>query len=101
MSNSYSYETIRRVNNQWMHLVLNFIGPKKEEGIELFRDGALITSYQTQIEYQLTPGEGRLTLGRWTVTRDSDYPTIDVDEVVFFNRKLTAPEVETIYNKNK
>ena len=56
MPNSYSYETIRIVNNQWMHLVLNFIGPKKEEGMELFRDGALITSYQTQIEYQLTPG---------------------------------------------
>ena len=91
---------IPKVTNQWIHLVLNFIGPMREQGIEVFRDGALITNPQSYVQFQRSRGEGKLILGRWYVNMDSGYATIDVDEVVFFNRKLMAQEVVSIYNKD-
>ena len=85
-------------NDQWIHLVLNFIGPN--EGIKVFKDGALVPGTSGRGTVHRPLGDGRLTLGRRYPHIDEYYSSVTLDEVVFLNRKLTAPEVMNIYNKD-
>ena len=97
LSNSYMYKLISIVHDQWIHLVLNYISPS--ERFQVFKDGALVPGQPTKIGYGRAPGDGRLVLGRRYPNSDY-YSSLDLDEVVFFNRKLTASEVINIYNKD-
>ena len=89
------YQVTSKVDSQWVHLVLNFIGPM--ERFRLFKDGALVNDQQNKAYTSTAMGNGRLVLGRRQTSRNTDYSTIDVDEVIFFNRKLTGQEEETLY----
>ena len=101
LTNTYMYKYLSKDENQWVHLVLNFIRP--HEGFQLFKDGILVR-HQANTAYMGTPiasGNGRLVLGRRHPNVDGRYSSVDLDELVFFNRKLTGQEVETLYNKDK
>ena len=80
--------------------MLNFI---REEGekFQVFKDGALVSVHQSENIVGRSPEDGRLVLGRRYTHGDQDYATIDLDDLVFFNRKLTAQEVAQIYDKDK
>ena len=84
--------------NQWVHLALNYKGTNKE--IEVIRDGALVPGQSFTSSYNRPPGDDRLVLGKRETQEDGYYSSVDLDELVFFNRKLTAPELETIYDKD-
>ena len=77
---------------------MNYIGPGNDEGFKVFQDGALVEAELGMGSYYATPGNGSLVLGKRYVDEDDNYAWIDLDELVFFNRKLTAPEVMKIYN---
>ena len=96
LSNIYMYQVTSKVDNQWVHLVLNFIGP--EERFQVFRDGALVPGQQTKAYFSRPLGDGRLVLGKRFPHMDNFYSSIDVDELVFFNRKFTEQEVTKLYN---
>ena len=95
LSNVNLYKLIANVDNQWIHLVLNFKGVGK--GFQVFIDGTLVSSQPTIESSHRAPGDGRLVLGRRYPNSDNFYSSIDLDEVVFFNRKLTEPEVGTMH----
>ena len=101
LTNTYAYKYVSKVENQWVHLVLNFIRP--HEGFQVFKDGALVPGQPNtaSVGTPMAMGNGRLVLGRRDSNTDVHYSTVDLDEVVFFNRKLTGQEVETLYNKDK
>ena len=82
----------------WIHLVVNYIGPRIDQGLELYQDGAPVGDRLSKGNFDATPGDGKLVLGKRYVDEDDNYAWIDLDELVFFNRKLTAPEVMKIYN---
>ena len=82
----------------WVHLVMNYIGPRNGQGFQVFQDGTLAGGTQSRGHFDATPGNGSLVLGKRYVNEDDNYAWIDVDELVFFNRKLTAQEVTKIYN---
>ena len=82
----------------WIHLVMNYIGPNNGEGLEVFQDGTLVEGTQSGGNFDATKGNGTLVLGKRYVDEDDNYAWIDLDELVFFNRKLTASEVMKIYN---
>ena len=78
--------------------MLNYIGPDNDEGFEVYQDGTLIQVQLSRVTLDSTPGDGNVVLGKRYVDEDDNYAWIDLDELVFFNRKLTAMEVMKIYN---
>ena len=96
LSNIYMYQVTSKVDNQWVQLVLNFMGP--EEGFQVFKDGTISPGQQTKKSFSRLIGDGRLVLGKRFTHRDQYYSSIDVDELVFFNRKFTEQEVTKLYN---
>ena len=76
--------------------MLNFIGP--EERFQVFKDGVLVPGQQTKKYFSRPLGDGRLVLGKRFPHMHNFYSSIDLDELVFFNRKFTEPEVITLYN---
>ena len=96
LSNVYMYQVTSKVDSQWVHLVLNFMRP--EERFQVFKDGTLVPGQQTKKYFSRPLGNGRLVLGKRFPHRDNFYSSIEVDELVFFNRKFTEPEVIKLYN---
>ena len=47
-----------------------------------------------------TAGNGNVVFGRYITTSDSNYGTAEMDELVFFNRKLTKEQIEDVYSKD-
>ena len=70
----------------------------KNEGFQVFKDGALVSGQSSIVTFHRQPGDGRLVLGKRYTKSDDFYSSVDLDEVVFINRKLTEPEVERIHN---
>ena len=98
LTDSFLYRNVGKVQNQWIHLVMNYIGPMENEGFEVFQDGSLVQVQLGRGDYDGIPGNGSLVIGKRYVDEDNKYVSMDLDELVFFNRKLMAPEVMKIYN---
>ena len=49
-----------------------------------------------------TAGNGNVVFGRYITTSNSNYnySSAEMDELVFFNRKLTEAEIEDVYNND-
>ena len=43
-------------------------------------------------------GDGRIVVGRRWVNLDQEYASVQIDELIYFNRALTNDELESIYN---
>ena len=89
---------VPKVNDQWIHLVLNFIGLNSGEGIQAFRDGALHSNNQIGASGTNTAGDGRVVVGRRYVSRSRDYAQVELDELIFFNEALSNEEVRELYS---
>ena len=92
------WANVAKFDDQWIHLVLNYIGPIFQEGVQAFSDGTLRSSNQGIGFGTQTPGDGRVVVGRRYVSRNDDYAQVEVDELVFFNRALLEEEVRELYN---
>ena len=44
------------------------------------------------------PGDGRIVIGRRFSELDSNYPSVQVDELLFFNRALNQTEVTALFS---
>ena len=78
--------------------MLNYIGPNNGEGIRIFYDGAEVASDTDKTTLSHPPGFGSVVVGRAYTNRDDSYASVQVDELIFFNQKLTSAEVQSIYN---
>ena len=78
--------------------MINYAGPRNYQGFNLYQDGTLVDGTQYGGNFDATPGDGKLVLGKRYLDEDDNYAWVDLDELVFFNRKLTGPEVMKIYN---
>ena len=47
-----------------------------------------------------TAGNGNVVLGRYITTSNMNYGSAEMDELVFFNGKLTEPEIGDVYSKD-
>ena len=90
LSNAHMYKLFSKVDGQWIHLVLNFMG--RNDGFQAFKDGALVPGQVTTDSFHRSPGDGRLAFGRRYPNTDDFYSSVDLNEMVFINRKLTEPE---------
>ena len=85
-------------SSRWTHIVLNYIGPENGQGIRNYNDGAEVESDTTKNQQSFSPGDGRIVVGRFFTDRNQQYASVQVDELIFFNRTLTSAEVNSVYN---
>ena len=83
---------------QWFHLVLNYLGP--DQGATIYQDGEEHLHQGLQDVTQ-TAGTGIVVIGRHSPVSDDRYTSVMMDELMFFNRKLTSNEAQILYNQYK
>ena len=85
----------------WTHIVLNFIGPNKGQGVWIYYDGLEVAGSSVKSEASHSPSDGRFVVGRYYTDSDQDYVTVQIDELTFFNHHLTLEEITTLGNETK
>ena len=83
---------------EWFHLVLNYIGPNDGEGIRLYLDAVEVSNDTSKSLESRSAGDGRIVVGRLSTNSNGNYASVQVDELIYFNRALTTAEVQLIYN---
>ena len=83
-------------SNQWIHIVLNYIGPDDGQWIQIYLDGDLIESDITRSSGYYPPGDGRVKLG--TPESPGINAVDDVNELLFFNNSLNDDQIMKIKN---
>ena len=73
----------------WINVVLNYIGPNDGQGIRIYENGVQTGSDVSKEVTSFPAGDGRVAVGRRTPKLDEKYVGVDVDELLFFNEKLT------------
>ena len=85
----------------WYHLVFNYIGTSGTQGIVFYHDGHEVTSSTSGQTLSTSAGPGEVVIGRYLTTLDGGYSSVLVDELLFFNHKLSQKESQILYNMNK
>ena len=77
----------------WFHIVLNFMG----NIMRIYLDG-VVRSTLPILSSSYVRGDGRIVIGRRFSELDSNYPSAQVDELLFFNRALNETEVTALFS---
>ena len=82
----------------WTHVVLNYLGPHDGQGIRIYYNGTEVARDTTKATRSFSAGDGRIVVGRFNTDRDNNYASLQVDELIFFNQKVSAYELFSTYN---
>ena len=78
--------------------MMNYIGPDDGQGIQIYEDGVQTVSDDSKEVTSFPAGDGRVAIGRRTPRIDDKYVGVDVDELLFFNEKLTDQQAMDLKN---
>ena len=78
------------------HIVLNYIGPNA--GIKVYFNGAEVGSETTKFAGSSNTADGRVVVGRFSTDGDYHYTSLQLDELIFFNKALSTTEITAMYN---
>ena len=81
---------------EWFHLVLDYLGP--EQGLTIHHNGAEKVNESRTVPSDLPSGPGIVVIGRYSPLTDDSYASVMMDELMFFNRKLSLEEISFLYN---
>ena len=82
----------------WFHSVFTFLGSGGGgPGVEVYLDGRLEGADTTGSAGGFTDGGGTVVVGRVYTDDDKWYGSFTLDELLFFNRVLSAAEAQLIY----
>ena len=87
------FEIDGRTTSDWVHVVLNYIGPNLGQGIWVYNNGRVIghdVTKRSNIQY--SQGDGEIHIG-FLQTLLPIYASVEVDQLFFFNRSLTDSEI--------
>ena len=87
------------VPSGWFHVVYNYIGPNNGEGVTIYHDGVEEIRQGNRSPHVYPAGSGKIVIGRTHPSRDQKYASLMMDELMFFNRKLTVSEIQILYNQ--
>ena len=83
-------------SNEWVHGVLNFLGPNDGEGIRIYQNGKHVGNHTTVIQSSTTEPNGRIAIERAFTEIHNYYASVQVDELLFFNHSLTEQEIRML-----
>ena len=86
------------MSEQWTHVVLNYFGPNNGQRIQVYFDGVETARDATKVSKTFSGGDGKVVLGRQKTDSDEGYASADMDELLFFNTKLSNAQVGKIIN---
>ena len=81
-------------SNEWVHGVLNFLGPNDGEGIRIYENGKHVGNDTTVNLFKSPRNEsnGQIVIGRLYAEHLLE-ASVQVDELMFFNKSLTEAEI--------
>ena len=77
--------------------MLNYIGPNDGEEIRVYYNGQEEVNGVTA-DATRSAGDGRIVVGRRYIDEDSQYASMQIDELIFFNKALSTTDIERLYN---
>ena len=83
-------------NNEWIYVVMNYIGPNDGQGLRIYHNSILVANDTTLTSRQWYPGNRKIVVGRHYNGADHWYSSVQVDELYFFNRFLTEAEIRML-----
>ena len=100
----YYYVDLAAHLSQWVHyaFVLHGIGEGAGagDGFTLHENVVPVGTLNHYNGAWNVAGPGTMVIGRRFVNEDGDYASVIVDELLLWNRKLTQPEIQKIFNLN-
>ena len=87
----YRREVLSR--SGWTHVVINYIGPQNEQGIKIYFNGVRRRTDPTMDPHSYGIGNGHVVIGRYHTDIDDRYASVELDELIFFNKKLSESEI--------
>ena len=85
--------------SQWYHFVCNVPDIGDAERIKLFYDGSHYSTNNEVIARQSPSGSGRVLVGRAHANLDNYFTSVELDELLFFNRALEEQHVQALYQQ--
>ena len=78
-------------------MVLNYIGPEHGQGIRIYYNGVKLDGGNTKYSggKLASPSDGSVVVGKF----GNYYSTVALDELLFFNVKLTGDQIWELYNQ--
>ena len=77
--------------------MLNYIGPNDGEGIRIYYNGVEVASDTDKNGGPNSAGDSSIVIGRHNTNFDHMYyASMQIDELLFFNRALTAAKISTL-----
>ena len=77
--------------------MLNYIGPQDVGGIRMFYSGVEVANDTITEPRNSSSGDGRIVVGRYKTDDDNNYPSVQVDELMFFDSALSRHQIQKIY----
>ena len=86
--------------SDWTHVVLNYIGPQGGEGFTVYYNGVQSGNGTTKgsLNTAVSSGDGGVVVGKYPTNLNLQYSGVDIDELLFFNRRLSDQDVQAISN---
>ena len=96
---TYYSQTIAFQQNRWFHAVLNYLGKDVDMGgFNVYHNNKLVGPRTNYYPKESSSGNSQVVLGRQFTDDDNSYTSVQVDELMFFNRNLSASDIEAFYN---
>ena len=92
------YESSDQVSDSWFHVVINYIVSDCGKGFTTYINGRAAMSDRSINEGFNTAGNGRIVIGRSFTEVNDFYTTMEMEELVIFNRFLTDEQINQIRN---
>ena len=92
------FTEFQAVDDSWIHMVLNYIGPQHGHGIWIYYNGLKVVgdvtkSSASHMDY--TPSDGVVYVGKFP----NRYSSVAIGELLFFNTKLTDAQIWELYDQ--
>ena len=85
----------------WNHVTVNYLGPSNGQGIRVYRNGLQKGSDDIKFEPALRLGDERTAVGRLYTADDGNYGSFEIDELAFFNTKLSDDQIVELFDMDK
>ena len=83
-----------KTSNEWVHEVINYVGPNNGDDFGIYQNGEFLFNVRLGLTVNTFPSsDGRIVIGRSRTDGNSDYASVQVDELLFFNQSLTEQEI--------